>query len=94
MTEIPDDVMKAAYDAVNAPTADEYGNSMRYYIGNNQSDMAVRVVARAILAERERCASICDSRMYDFGCISGTEAQDYVTICADLACEIRGINNS
>lgn len=61
MTEIPDDVMKAAYDAVNAPTADEYGNSMRYYIGNNQSDMAVRVVASAILAERERCAKIAET---------------------------------
>jgi len=43
MTEIPDDVMKAARDAVNS-AIDDRG--------------AIGVIARAILAERERCAKL------------------------------------
>jgi len=45
MTEIPDDVMKAARDAVNS-AIDDRG--------------AIGVIARAILAERERCAKVAE----------------------------------
>ncbi len=50
-------------------------------------------VARALQAvrneERERCAKICDDRMYDFGCVAGDDAIDFVRICSDLATAIR-----
>ena len=68
MSEIPDDVMKAANDAVNS-AIDDRG--------------AIGVIARAILAERERCARLCeDTAMVvtsgrtkpDFGIYSGEPA--------------------
>ena len=77
--QIPDDVMRAARKAWR----DAWNGPM----GNESL-----VIARALMAEREKCARICDSKMYDFGCISGTEAQDFVTLCADLAAEIRSVD--
>jgi hypothetical protein len=49
----------------------------------------VNHIAKAIFAERERCASIVESKMYDFGCIAGTDAADFVVVCADLSVDIR-----
>lgn len=44
MSDIPEDVLKAAYEEIG--TVDELG--------------AVGVIARAIMTERERCAKICE----------------------------------
>lgn len=58
MTEIPDDVMKAAYDA-----ALDYRNDKACDPIHNDDALQI-AFARAILAERERCAKIADRTMY------------------------------
>lgn len=52
MSEIPEDVMRLASRAV-------YGSDGRGMIGRDR-DQLDRRVARAIMAERERCAVIAD----------------------------------
>ena len=54
MAEIPDDVMKAAYDA-----ALDYRNDKACDPIHNDDALQI-AFARAILAERERCAKLAD----------------------------------
>jgi hypothetical protein len=61
MTDIPEDIMLAARDACLA--------SVEQVIAN---DIGIRVIARAIMAERERCAKIAES--YDLSIMSSTSA--------------------
>jgi len=71
MTEIPDDVMDAARDVYSKASDDGF----RVF--------SIKIIARAILAERERCARLCeDTAMVvtsgrtkpDFGIYSGEPA--------------------
>lgn len=78
MSEIPADVMSAARGCVCAKETSP-----------SQAPLTLARIARAIMAERERCAAILESKMYDFGCIAGTEAADFATLCGDLAAAIR-----
>lgn len=55
MTEIPDDVMKAAYDAALDYRHDKACDPI------HNDDALQLAFARAILAERERCAKVADS---------------------------------
>jgi hypothetical protein len=55
MSEIPDDVMKAAYDA-----ALDYRHEKACDPIHNDDSLQL-VIARAILAERERCAKVAMS---------------------------------
>ncbi|MHC2481586.1 hypothetical protein [Rhizobium leguminosarum] len=79
MSEIPEDIMN---------TARTVAMKIAAVLPISSSD-DVDHIAKAIFAERERCASIADAKMYDFGCIAGTDSADYVEICADLAADIR-----
>lgn len=58
MSDIPDDIVKAAASAIHAPNADIHGNTLRYFLDERYVDMATRVIARAILAEREKCRQL------------------------------------
>lgn len=78
MSEIPEDIMNAAIDAWPQHPRDPLS-----------IEEALKSMALAILAERERCAFLCELRMYDFGCIAGNESHDFVTLCAELADAIR-----
>lgn len=55
MTDIPDDVMKVARGLIDAEFED---NGDRPIWG--PPDQFIEIIARAILAERERCAKIAD----------------------------------
>ncbi|RUU79989.1 hypothetical protein [Mesorhizobium sp. M7A.F.Ca.MR.362.00.0.0] len=57
MTDIPEDILEAARAIVKAPIADDEGNSLAYFAGS-YTPKAIQVLARAILAERNRCAQI------------------------------------
>ena len=52
MTEIPEDVMKAAYDAALSYRYDKATDPIHH------DDALQECIARAILAERKRCVSI------------------------------------
>lgn len=54
MTEIPDDVMKAAYDAALDCRNDKACDPI------HNDDALQLAFARAILAERERCAAVAE----------------------------------
>ena len=55
---IPEDVMAAAKDVVFDFDCDWTADGRRR--GEQQEQEAVTLVARAILAERERCAKLCE----------------------------------
>ncbi len=57
MTEIPDDVMKAAIQAYDKPLRED-GSSLVYLVNRMVEDDVKLCIARAILAERERCAKV------------------------------------
>lgn len=65
MTKIPEDVMKAAYDAHLAA------------LGRG-STQAARIIAKAIMAERQRCAQAAKGAEADFQtrrlCLRGEQA--------------------
>ncbi|UXS01684.1 hypothetical protein [Agrobacterium tumefaciens] len=58
MSDMPDDIMKAAGAAIHAPNADIHGNTLRYFLDERYVDMATIVIARAILSERERSSQL------------------------------------
>lgn len=51
MTTIPDDIMKAAMEAYLSLMDDDFYDDHKYGSGH---------IARALLAERERCAKVAD----------------------------------
>lgn len=63
MTDIPEDVMKlaqAAQDAAMAECKAEKFAVYEYPFGTGRAkDVLDAAIARAILAERERCANVC-----------------------------------
>lgn len=65
MTDYPEDVMKAAREAYltvpTTPTDAWFVKSVRE--GDYDHQMPIKACARAILAERERCAKIADEWM-------------------------------
>lgn len=68
MTDIPDDIMKAAW----AVLQDE---------GHSESD--AERIARAIMAERERCAKVADKAAAD----QDTNTRDHEALIQALAAE-------
>lgn len=59
MTEIPDDVMKAAIKAYETPIVED-GRSLVSLVNKMVEDEVKLCIARAILAERERCIEILE----------------------------------
>lgn len=59
MTEVPDDVMKAAVKAYETPIVED-GSSLVSLVNKMVEDEVKLCIARAILAERERCAKVAD----------------------------------
>lgn len=61
MSEIPEDVLATAGGLVNT--------TIRNYEGNVPANVARDVIARAILAERQRCAYVAELHLSDIaGC--------------------------
>ena len=60
MKTIPADVMDEARKITRAPIADDDGNCLAYFAGS-YTEQSARVVAYAILAERERCLKLVRS---------------------------------
>lgn len=60
MTDIPEDVMKAVNEALAEPDVDEHGNCARYFIDGRYLHIVQNCIARAILAERARCANVAE----------------------------------
>lgn len=57
MTEIPEDVMKAAIEAYERPIVED-GSSLVSLVNRMVEDEIKLCIARAILAERERCCLV------------------------------------
>ncbi len=61
---IPDDVMEAAREAYDTPINDD-GASLVSLVSKVSEDYVKIAIARAIMAERERCSRIAEQ--YDHG---------------------------
>lgn len=59
MTDIPADIMRAAREHVTTTIADDAGNTLEYFVAP-YTNKAVRVIASAIMAEREACAKTAE----------------------------------
>ena len=87
--DIPEDVMHAARKIIDAEFAD---NGDRPIWG--PPDQFVDLFARAIIAERERCAKVAETRherwrMPHPAVANPGEVCDDITACADIAAAIR-----
>lgn len=80
MSNIPDDIMKAAREHAHSIGIVDIG-----------STEGIRVIARAILAERERCARI--AKTYGWPCRFEPKQSEYIKGCRDtgdyIAADIR-----
>lgn len=58
--DVPDDVWQKAVDWLTIPEADRVGNTLGYFLAPYEIK-GCTIIARAILAERERCAKVAET---------------------------------
>ena len=99
MTKIPEDVLKAAREAYltvpTTPTDAWFVKSVRE--GDYDHQMPIKASARAILAERERCATIAVGMRGSYGGLVGAPdsgAFGFDAACWQIADSIRGGSNA
>ena len=88
MAKIPEDVMKAARDVANEIVAPPIWGSV---------SLAYPIIARAILAERERCAKIAVGMPGSYGGLVGAPdngAFGFDAACWQIADAIHGGSNA
>lgn len=61
MSDITDNIRRKAEAVVQWRLADDAGNSLLYFLGQDHADKGVRVIASAIRFERESCIEVIRS---------------------------------
>jgi hypothetical protein len=83
----PDDIPQDVWDAaINAASAAVREDDPGFYITKRATDVLMEASARAILAERERCAVIADTAAGD---ASWQDSTDWALIADKIADAIR-----